>query len=56
MLALKLIPVFWILVLGSNLLAKRFAPDIMSWYLPYSIGIGAAFTMHALYLAGLYRG
>lgn len=50
-LALKLIPILWSIVLLCNLFTKKLAPELMTWYPVYSIIIGLLTTAFLLYLA-----
>lgn len=51
MLALKLIPLLWAVVVLCNLLTKKLAPELMTWYPVYSIIIGLLTTAFLLCLA-----
>lgn len=51
MLALKLIPVLWAIVLLGNLFTKKVAPELIAWYPVYSIIVGALTTVVLLLLA-----
>ena len=53
MLSLKLIPVLWLAVVMCNLLAKKFTPEISSWYPTYSCVVGVLTTMFLLWNASL---
>ena len=51
MLALKLIPLLWTVVILSNLLTKKVAPELMEWYPIYSIIVGVLTTVFLANLA-----
>lgn len=51
MLALKLIPVLWAIVLLCNLFTKKVAPELTAWYPIYSVIIGVLTTAVLLLLA-----
>lgn len=51
MLALKLIPTLWIIVVLCNLLTKKIAPEIMGWYPFYAFLVGLATTVFLLHCA-----
>lgn len=51
MLALKLIPVLWSVVVLCNLLTKKLVPELMTWYPIYSVIVGVVTTAFLLHLA-----
>lgn len=51
MLALRLIPLLWAVVVLCNLLTKKLVPDLMTWYLVYSIIVGVLTTAFLVSLA-----
>ena len=51
MLALNLIPLLWSVVILCNLLTKKVAPELMTWYPVYSIIVGVLTTAVLLLLA-----
>lgn len=53
MLSLKLIPVLWVAVILCNLLTKKAAPELSTWYPVYSIVIGVLTTGVLLLTASL---
>ena len=53
MLSLKLIPVLWLAVILCNLLTKKAAPELSSWYPAYSVVVGVFTTGILLLTASL---
>lgn len=48
---LKWITVFWAAVFMANHFARKYTPEIMSWYPAYSTVIGLVLTVVLLHLA-----
>lgn len=51
MLALKLIPLLWAVVVLCNSLTKKLAPELMTWYPTYSVIVGVLTTVFLASLA-----
>lgn len=51
MLALRLIPLLWAVVILCNLFTKKVAPELMTWYPIYSVTVGVLTTAFLASLA-----